>query len=63
MKEKKKITIEEIDRITNNAYNLRGGQTAQQAFNNDIQEPTPHSYVAPAYNNIGDIGVNGRLYI
>jgi len=61
MKEIKKISVEELDLLTQEANSLRGGQGQNvEPFENDIK--TNHqSVVAPAPYK-GQVGVHGSVY-
>ena len=59
MKEIKKISVQELDILAQEAASLKGGQTVKP-FTNDIQT-NKHSIVAPApYKR--EVGVHGSVY-
>lgn len=60
MKEIKKISVQELDILAQEAASLKGGQTVKP-FTNDIQT-NKHSIVAPAPYK-GEPGVHGSCYI
>lgn len=60
MKEIKKISVQELDILAQEAASLKGGQTVKP-FTNDVQT-NKHSIVAPAPYK-GEPGVHGSFYI
>ena len=59
-KEIKKISVQELDILAQEAASLKGGQTVKP-FTNDVQT-NKHSIVAPAPYK-GEPGVHGSFYI
>lgn len=60
MKVIKKLSLEELDKVTNDPRSIVGGQASTEANGKslpDIKLPP----VLPAYKDIGDIGVNARF--
>lgn len=61
MKEIKKISVQELDILAQEAASLKGGQTVKP-FTNDIQT-NKHSIVAPAPYKGGTRGTRFFLYL
>lgn len=59
MKIIKKLTQEELDKVTNERNSLFGGEGAVGSN----EQSTTRTEISPACKDIGDVGVTGRIYI